>query len=161
MKFKFLVELPDVNFLCISSFHRFLNEELQKLFAKRINSFSVFEKGNCRIYLNDKDWKVVNELLFKDFLSDPCKIIDYHKTIAETSESYFKFCREFQKNDFSGFSNKGLVDIFERFYASSLYNLLSDSCCITAESKSRFQYLSRCGIYINFAGAPQSHIFQG
>ncbi|MFH1289823.1 MAG: PEP-utilizing enzyme [Nanoarchaeota archaeon] len=122
MKFKLLAELPNVNFLCTSSFHRFLNEELLKLLGKGINSFSVFEKGNCRMYLEDENWGAINKILFSDFLANPDKLIDYHKTIKETAESFFEFCREFQKNNFSDFSNKGLVDIFERFYLEHTKN---------------------------------------
>ena len=73
--FKLLCELPNVNYLCTITFNRYLNNDLAKLFDRRINSFSVFEKGTVRIYMHDEDWEAINKILFKDFLSNPEKLI--------------------------------------------------------------------------------------
>lgn len=122
MAYKLMFELNDVNYLCTATFNRYLNNELMRLFGRRINSFSVFENGRIRCYLHDGDWKVINELLFKDFINNPDKLLKYHEYIRKTVAAYSEFGRKFSARDFFSLTDKELVAAFNEFYVQHAKN---------------------------------------
>ena len=122
MTYKILAELPNVNYLSTSSYHRYLNTVLPKILGLRINSFSIFEKGTVRIYMHDEEWKQVNEKLFRIFLEKPNELIEYHKTIRKTGIAYIEFAKKFRKKNFARMSNKELVNAFKEFYREHTKN---------------------------------------
>lgn len=123
MAFRLIEEIPNVNYLCTITFHRFLNRNLFRRFGRRINSFLIFEKGKAGLFLHENDLKQIGLILYNDLKNNPQRFSDYHRKVLQSVKDYFRFCSDLSKiKNLDKLSRKRLAALFQNFYSAHTKN---------------------------------------
>ncbi|MBR9692756.1 hypothetical protein GOV07_02370 [Candidatus Woesearchaeota archaeon] len=121
MPFRLFTELPDVHYLAVITFNRYLNEKCGGLAETDIASFSVFEKGGCRIYVDEKA-EGLRDRFFRRFLADPRWFVRCHDGIRRRAKQYFEYGKRLREQCLTSLKDGELLAVFDEFYSEHTKN---------------------------------------